>query len=115
MGLTMRLVNIEEGSPSIPQALARLIQEVRYAQASKTTALKGIHGYGSSGAGGDLRIALQSAVQQMSQRGEIRGCIYGENWRRSDATTWDLVKRFPALKNDKDFERGNRGITIIVL
>ena len=51
----------------------------------------------------------------MLQRGEIHGCIYGENWRRSDATSWELVKRFPALKDDADFERGNRGITLIIL
>jgi hypothetical protein len=115
MRLTIRTVNIEEGYPSVPQALSRLLHELRAARDAKTAALKVIHGYGSSGTGGDLRIALQSAAQQMFQRGEIHGCIYGENWRRSDATSWELVKRFPALKNDKDFERGNRGITIIVL
>jgi hypothetical protein len=115
MALSLRLVNIEEGRPSVPRALVRLTQEVRTAQLSKVTLLKVIHGYGSSGVGGDLRIALQSAIQQMLERHEIRDCIYGENWRRSDTTTWELIKRFPALKNDRDFERGNRGITIIVL
>jgi len=115
MGITIKLVNIEEGYPSIPQAISRLAQEVRTAQLGKVSLLKVIHGYGSSGVGGDLRIALQAALQQMLHRDEIRACIYGENWRRSDTTTWELVKRFPALKNDRDFGRGNRGITIVVL
>lgn len=109
------LLNIEKGYPSIPQAMARLNQEIKTARAAGKTILKIIHGYGSSGVGGDLRIALQSAARQKVEGGEIRACIYGENWRKSDATSWELVKRFPALKNDKDFGRGNRGIMIVVL
>jgi hypothetical protein len=111
----IRTINIEQGYPSLPQALSRLHQEVRAVRDANSAILKVIHGYGSSGVGGDLRIALQSEAQQMLQRGEIHGCIYGENWRRSDATSWELVKRFPALKDDADFERGNRGITLIIL
>jgi len=115
MGFSVELVNLELGKPSIPQAQARLTAEIRAARARGTTVLKIIHGYGSSGVGGDLRIALQASLQQMREGGEIRECIYGENWRRSDATTWELVKRFPELKNDSDFGRGNRGITVVVL
>jgi hypothetical protein len=79
------------------------------------TVLKIIHGYGSSGVGGDLRIALQSTLRQMAERKEIRACIYGENWRKSDEHAWALLKRFPALKDDRDFGRGNKGVTIVVL
>ncbi len=101
--------------PSVSQALARLTAELGTARAHSTKVLKIIHGYGSSGVGGDLRIAIQSALRQMAEKGEIRECIFGENWRRSDSVSWDLVKRFPALKDDHDFGRGNRGITIIAL
>lgn len=101
--------------PSVPQARARLAHELRAAARAGASLLKIIHGYGSSGAGGDLRIALQSTLRQMQSRGEIRQCIFGENWRQGDEQAWELVKQYPSLKADRDFGKQNRGITIVVL
>lgn len=109
------IANLEDGMPSVPQALARLAAELRAARAHGTKVLKIIHGYGSTGVGGDLRIAIQSALRQMAGRGEIRACIFGESWRSSDEEAWKLVKRYPELKNDNDFGRNNKGITLVVL
>ncbi len=115
MGVTLKIVNLEEGMPSVPQARARLSSEIRTAQQNGIKVLKLIHGYGSSGVGGDLRIALQSTIRQMAQDGTIRDCIYGENWRTSDQRSWDLLKRLAQLKDDGDLGKGNRGITLVVL
>ena len=73
------------------------------------------HGYGSSGAGGALRIELQKELRAMLHKGTIVACIPGEDWRISDETTWALLKKFPEWKHDSDLGRNNRGITIIVL
>jgi len=115
MAATIKTVNLEIGMPSIPQARSRLSSEIRIAQQAGVKVLKLIHGYGSSGIGGDLRIALQSTLRQMAQAKEIRDCIYGENFRTSDARTWDLLKQMPELKNDSDLGKGNRGITLVLL
>jgi hypothetical protein len=101
--------------PTVPQALVRLSAELRTARSRGTKVLKLVHGYGSTGVGGDLRIAIQSALSQMVDRREIQACIFGEDWRRSDEAAWSLVKRFPSLKDDRDFGRGNKGITLVVL
>jgi len=45
----------------------------------------------------------------------ISGFIPGEDFRLSDEATWALVKRDKAIKEDRDFGRGNRGITMVVL
>ena len=111
----LQTANLEDGMPSVPQALARLTAELRAARAHSTKVLKIIHGYGSSGVGGDLRIAIQSALRQMVERGEILACIFGESWRSSDEEAWKLVKHYPELKNDHDFGRNNKGITLVVL
>lgn len=111
----IKTVNLEDGLPTIARASARLRSELQLARQGRTHALKVIHGYGSSGVGGDLRIALQSLLRQMEDRGEIRSCIYGENWRKADERSWELVKRYPQLKDDRDFGAGNKGITIVVL
>src|SRR5271169_802720 len=115
MSNLIKVVNLEDGMPSVAQAQARLTSELQLARQSGVTILKLIHGYGSSGVGGDLRIALQSTLRQMEQSRQIRNFIYGENWRKSDGSSWELTKRFPELKDDRDFGRQNRGITIVVL
>lgn len=111
----VKVVNLELGMPTAPQARARLKSEIHAARQGSFRLLKIIHGYGSSGVGGDLRLALQAALVQMTSVGEIRGCIFGENWRKADDRSWQLVKQWPDLKSDRDFGRGNRGITIVLL
>ncbi len=113
--LPVKTVNIEDGFPSVEQARTRLHSEIVIAQAHGLKLLKIIHGYGSHGVGGELRVALQSTLRRLAQSGEIRDCIYGENWRKSDERSWELLKRMPELKNDPDLGRGNRGITVILL
>ena len=111
----MKTVVIKEGMPSIEQARARLSSELRIAQRDGFKVLKLVHGYGSSGIGGDLRIALQSTLRQMAQKHEILDCIFGECWRTSDERAWELLKKMPELKSDSDLGKGNRGITLVVL
>jgi hypothetical protein len=101
--------------PPVHEALQRLERELALARQEKTPLLKLIHGYGSTGAGGDIRIAVQKRLHELAQGGQIRACIFGENWSRSDEQTWRLLQAQPALKTDSDLGRGNRGITIVVL
>jgi hypothetical protein len=114
VNIQVQTANLEDGMPSVSQALTRLTTELGKAKGRDLKVLKIIHGYGSSGVGGDLRIAIQSTLRQMVQRGDISMCIYGENWRSSDDDAWNLVKRFPSLKHDSDFGRNNKGITLVV-
>ncbi len=111
----IKTVILKEGMPSVEQARARLRAEIQIAQQRGVKILKLVHGYGSTGVGGELRIALQSTLRQMVSSREIRDCIYGENWRTSDERTWELLKSLPELKVDTDLGKGNKGITIVLL
>jgi hypothetical protein len=101
--------------PLVHEALQRLERELALACRAKATLLKLVHGYGSTGAGGDIRIAVQKRLLEMAQSGQIRGCIFGENWSKSDAATWKLLQSHPDLKSDSDLGRRNQGITIVLL
>ena len=81
----------------------------------KHSLLKVIHGYGSSGEGGDIRIAVQKRLRELAETGQIAGCVFGEDWSKSDETTWRLIQEKPELKTDSDLGKRNRGITIVVL
>jgi hypothetical protein len=101
--------------PSVHEAFQRLDRELSLARHDKAKLLKVVHGYGSTGAGGDIRIAVQKRLMEMVQGSLIRGCIFGENWSKSDEASWKLVQAHPELKNDSDLGRRNQGITIVVL
>ncbi len=101
--------------PSVPEALQLLERELSRARKEGCIVLKLIHGYGSSGAGGDIRIAAQKRLTEMASRGEIRLCIFGESWAKSDEQAWALLKARTELKQDTDLGKRNLGITIVVL
>ncbi len=101
--------------PLVRDALQRLERELALARKEKTKLLKLVHGYGSTGAGGDIRIAVQKRLLEMAQNGQIHGCIFGQNWSKSDDAAWKLLQSRPELKSDSDLGRGNRGITIVLL
>lgn len=111
----IKTVNLKGDRPSVHEALQRLDRELEVARREGTALLKCIHGYGSTGAGGDIRIVVQKRLCDLAEAGQIRSCIFGENWSKSDAATWDLLKVNPHLKMDLHLGRGNRGITIVVL
>jgi hypothetical protein len=115
MGFTIKTVILKDGMPSVEQARALLTTEIHAAQQAGLKALKVVHGYGSTGVGGDLRFALQATLRQMAAKKEIRDCIFGENWRKSDERTWELLKQMPELKTDSDLGRGNKGMTVVLL
>jgi hypothetical protein len=111
----IKVVNLEEGMPTVERARLRMEHELHQARHDGATAVKLIHGYGSSGAGGALRAELQTELRQAVHQGSIRAFIAGEDWRTSNETTWEWLKRFPEWKQDMDLGRNNRGISIVVL
>jgi hypothetical protein len=101
--------------PTVGEALQHLDRELARARRAGCTAMKLVHGYGSTGAGGDIRIAAKKRLTEMTSRGEIRACIFGEDWAKSDESAWALINARPELKQDHDLGRRNLGITIVVL
>jgi hypothetical protein len=101
--------------PSLQEALQRLERELALARQEKQSILKVVHGYGSSGAGGDIRIAVQRRLHDLADSGQIRGCIFGEEWSKTNEATWRLLQAQSALKIDLDLGRRNQGITIVLL
>ena len=112
--IPMKVVNLEQSMPTVPLALSLLNDVLRIARGEGFAAVKLIHGYGSSGVGGALRIAIQNDLARRAAAGEIAALIEGEQWRISNEATWTLLQRFPACKQDRDLGRANKGISIVV-
>lgn len=110
-----KVVNLEEGRPTVNVGLLRLDRALVSARAQDVAILKLIHGYGSTGVGGRLREEVWKALDRFKRNGFIKDFIPGEDFRVSNEASWELVKHDGTIKDDRDFGRGNRGITIVVL
>ncbi|MFZ0735028.1 MAG: hypothetical protein WAM79_22110 [Candidatus Sulfotelmatobacter sp.] len=95
--------------------MQRLDRAIVLARQERHFCLKVIHGYGSTGAGGDIRIAVQKKLHELALGGQIRGCIFGENWSKTDELAWRLLQQHSELTEDRDLGRGNAGITVVLL
>jgi hypothetical protein len=109
----IELLNLEAGYPTAAEAKKRLATELQVARRKGTRVLKVVHGYGSSGKGGKLRTALRTALNRHRSDGDVRRVIAGEDWSIFDAGTRELLDLYPELRNDRDLEAGNAGITIV--
>jgi len=112
---TIRTVDLKSDMPSVREALQRLDREIAAGRKGISPLLKIVHGYGSKGVGGEIRIAVQKRLRELAEEGQIRGCIFGEDWSKTCDETWPLLQSQPWLKDDPDLGRRNLGITIVVL
>jgi hypothetical protein len=111
----METLNLEAGKPTVEEARRRLEDGLATARARGVRFMKLIHGYGSTGKGGKIRSALPKTLRRLMNTGLVAEFVDGERWRRGDATTDALLRKHPALRDDADLDRGNKGITIVAL
>jgi hypothetical protein len=115
MATKVIIINLELGMPTVEQAVHRLGGELIRARAQRAKAVKIIHGYGSSGVGGKLRVGIRAALAERKRRGDIKEAVAGEDWSIFDAGARRILDACPDLNRDRDFERGNAGITMVLL
>ena len=109
----LREVDLERGMPTVRAALQQLTFELR--RSLGCAAVKLIHGYGSSGKGGRIRVEARACLIRMKERGELRDVIPGEMFTIFESQTLAAFQRCPDLRRDPDLERHNNGITVVVL
>ena len=113
--LDVRQVDLEWGMPPVDQALKQMTFELRRSRGLGYGAVKLIHGYGSSGKGGRIRVEARALLRRMAARGEVRAVIFGEEFSIFNAPTRQALERCPPLRGDSDLERHNNGITIVLI
>lgn len=107
--------NLEAGMPYADAAVRRLTAILHVQRAARTKAFKIIHGYGSTGKGGKLRVELRRYLDACIKKGLVSGYVKGEEFSIFDAGTRALLARCPEAAKDRDLEKYNNGITIILL
>lgn len=115
MASSLREVNLELGKPFVDAAIARLTFELKQSASMKVKVLKIIHGYGSSGTGGRIRVEARQYLERLKKRGEIENYIPGEKFSIFEEDTRVALRICGELRNDRDLDRHNNGVTFIVL
>ena len=112
---SQKIVNLEQGLPTVEQALGRLQQAITAARQEQIRVLTFIHGYGSSGKGGVIRRECRKNLDYLYSKGEVTGVIPGEDFNRRHGTVKHLLNRFPELSRHPHLNHHNKGITLVVL
>ena len=108
-------INIKRDWPTVEVAQERLKDEINRARRNGVKILKIIHGYGSTGKGGILRDELREQLAAMQKTGSIKQVVFGENFGMFDPATAGLTGKYPEVLKDRDYNRSNRGVTLIAL
>lgn len=112
---SQKTVNLEQGLPTVKQALNRLKQELDSARHEKIRILTLIHGYGSTGKGGAIRLECRKTLAYLASIGEIHTVIHGEYFNHRHGSTKHLLSRFHELTHHPHLNHNNKGITLIQL
>ena len=111
----LREVNLELGHPATNDAIRRLTFEISRSRTIGDAVLKIIHGYGSSGTGGRIRLEARNYLSRLKAQGAIYGFIPGERFSIFDADTLAAFRLCGELRQDRDLEHSNNGVTFIIM
>ena len=111
----LKEVNIKEDLPTAGDAVRRVTFHIRSGKELGAGAVKIIHGYGSTGTGGKIRSKTRQYLADQKKSGRIRDFITGEEFSIFHEGTRLAFSRCPELRQDRDLERHNNGMTIVVL
>ena len=108
-------INLEQGLPTVDSALMRLRLELSTLRRTGISTIKIIHGYGSSGTGGAIRIATRQFLSEQLKDGKIKAYCAGEVFGPFESSGRNLFHLAPSLRQDPDWGSQNEGVTLVVL
>ena len=104
-------INLEKGSPQVPQALKNMVNGMATAKIQGYKACILIHGYGSSGEGGAIKEAVIKKLQDPSLRGMVSDYVSGENWPSKKNI---FLNHTGQLKDFQRYIDQNKGVTVVL-
>ena len=110
-----KTINLEVGRPVLDIALNRMAEVIADAKRNRVNVLTLIHGYGSSGKGGVIRTECRKSLDFMKLKGRIIDYVCGEDFYKRSAPVKSLLRRYPELASDKNINKENKGITLVIL
>ncbi len=111
----MKTYDLKSHQPTILDAGRLMADKIREARLEKHKVIKIIHGYGSTGVGGDIRIAIRKSPRNRVKKADIKAFIPGEAFCMLMGFD-EVIKTYQHLiSSDSDYKKCNEGITYIIL
>lgn len=107
--------NVKQNYPTVAEAIALIEIEIEKCKKEGIKILKIIHGYGSSGVGGNIFVNLKQKLKFWKKTGLIKDYLFGDQWNSYNKKAMQIKFDFPSLPLDNDFNHPNMGMTILVL
>ena len=107
--------NLELGRPTVAVARQNLLHQLRMAKAAGCMVVKLIHGYGSSGTGGAIRMDVRRLLAEKKAAGQIRAFVPGEDFSPFHADARAMMDACADIRKDPDVARQNHGVTFVLL
>lgn len=113
----MKLITIDIKSErqTVDQAIAEFLVEVDSYKKGGFKVMKVIHGYGSHGVGGAIRLAFLKKCKELKSRHIIYDYVSCDNWTEKNTVRKVAVNYCPDLIADKDLHIPNPGCSIVLL
>lgn len=106
-------INIEYGMPTCEDALRELKSTISLAKQSKYKCLLIIHGYGSSGKGGAIRLKARQWLNAQLKNGKVKTVINGEDFNIFNFKALELKNKYKDL--EQLLKVTNHGVTVVEL
>ena len=111
----LKTINLEAGRPTAADAIRRLTYELHTSRRLGYIAVKLIHGYGSSGSGGRIRVEARAYLSRLLNKKQLKMVLTGERFSIFDEDTRAAFALCGALREDHDLDRHNNGVTFVLL
>ncbi len=106
-------INLEEGMPTCVEAMDRLKSELKRAKQGGCKCAIVIHGYGSSGKGGVIRLKARQWLNAQVRNGKLKSVVNGEDFNILNNKARELRAKFPEF--EPLLRVSNHGVTVVEL
>ena len=109
------IFDLELGVPLVEEAITKFECYLEVASNAGFKTMLVIHGYGSSGNGGEIRKTLRDNLEHNFYSDRVVDYYLGEDLKEGNESYTQLLKRRPSLKKQKtQFKNSNAGITLLL-
>ena len=113
--MKIETINIKEGFPPSDVAVANMEIAIDAYKKTDTKVLKVIHGYGSHGVGGVIRLLARQKLEELKKFHKIYDYLPAEKFGENIKNSQYILEKYPELILDADLKNYNSGITLVFL
>ncbi len=108
-------IDIKSNQQTVSEAIAQFLVEVDSYKRGGFKVMKVIHGYGSHGIGGAIKVAFLKKCEELKRRGIIENYTCCDKWTEKNIVRRIAVEYCPDLIADRELYLLNAGCSIVIL